>query len=425
MNRTLIFALCLTLCAGIVFGAVEVNVNGGPDFDRGVIVTSVITGCPGIANLKITSPEPRLVYVNQDNTLNWNSNYNTNSNAQKGKYTITVACIDGTQDTTEFCVESPGCTNGQGNNIPVQNNQPIGNNNQPANQNNNNAGGGGDGSGGGGGGGRPRCQSVWECNPWTFCTEMLVQTRDCFDKNRCAEPKIESRGCVPCRESWACGAWANCESNVEKRTCIDDFDCGTKTIKPIEERRCGEPDYGPQPARISDQIVPPGQVGGRNNVNPKITGTIQSELEEKTPFWVEYKVILILIVIAMIIVGIIILFFHFHKKAQPKVVYSHDAIVEWIKKERAAGSTDMEIKTILKENTGLNQDEIALALTSASSTTPIPARATNTTTQTTVQPTQNNSRIVPITPPVKIMNGTVNNQRTITNVSSMPPPQKK
>ncbi len=41
-----------------------------------------------------------------------------------------------------------------------------------------------------------------------------------------------------CETFWQCGEWSECIDSIQKRTCVDIFDCGTEEGKPEEEKGC-------------------------------------------------------------------------------------------------------------------------------------------------------------------------------------------
>lgn len=41
-----------------------------------------------------------------------------------------------------------------------------------------------------------------------------------------------------CIENWKCGEWSGCIGGVESRACLDESDCGTSNLKPVESRDC-------------------------------------------------------------------------------------------------------------------------------------------------------------------------------------------
>ena len=112
---------------------------------------------------------------------------------------------------------------------------------------------------------------------------------------------------------------------------------------------CTEEDaLGPAPVQISYSIPPPYYA-------PPV---------EKESFWKEnlfYLITIPLVLIAIIIV--IILTFHFLKPK--RLAYNLNELKQWVRKERAMGTSDVDIRIILKEHTGWRDEEINQALESS------------------------------------------------------------
>ncbi len=340
MRQTIIFFLFVLLMAVSAL-AVDVTLPK-TDFAHGEMVVSSIS-CAGDAVLRVQNPEGQLIYVDQGRD-DWESSYHTNSDSSKGKYTIRVSCEDATNSDQFFCVDAPGCI------AAIQNNPPPP---PPPVDNRNNG-----GSSSGGGGGRARCKPQWDCDVWTFCNSTAQQSRPCKDVNNCEKAKTEVRECIPCRESWACSAWSECNNGLQARNCVDDYDCGTGQYKPTLSKRCDD-DYvsGPEPARFSSQLPPPRY----SNTGTRAPAPVASS---EPTFWEEYKVFILAGVALLLVAIIMVVFFLLRRKKQ--VVYNHDELKDWIKQERAAGTSDADIRQILMQQTGWTKEDVERAFSDLS-----------------------------------------------------------
>ncbi len=350
MKRAILFVLGIVFFSFSLF-AVDVSLVK-TDYARGENVVVSVDACVGASTLKITNPAvpADLVYVDQGNDV-WQSSYNTNSNAFKGKYTVYVACADGTKSQTQFCVESPGCLGV----VPVND----GGNNNPNNGGNDGPAQAGSSSGGSGGGSpRGRCNPQWQCDTyWSQCNADMTQSRNCVDTSRCAPPKLENRSCAPCQESWACSSWNTCEGGMESRSCYDDKDCGTATYKPVEERPCGVDIGGYEPDRYTSQVPPPSQAAP-SRVQYSAVQKINTPVPTTT-FWDEWGFLILALIALLLLVGLILFLLHLRHSKHP--TYNSDELKVWMLKEREAGSTDGEIRQILMEQTGWTKEDVDLA----------------------------------------------------------------
>lgn len=237
---------------------------------------------------------------------------------QQGTYTIYSACNGETTVTTSFEVKPLTATE-----IPTPPTAEV------------------TGGSGGGGGGSGGCRPDWDCSSyWTICNATLQQSRQCTNLNRCQPyQKEEVRSCEPCPESWTCSLWSECSDGQQSRVCVDENYCQTDALKPIEQKACGQPDYGAQPFQIIQQ--PP-----ETFVLPK-----------PEDFFSKYQIWFIVVPAALIV--LLLLFFlilHFVRKK--RVVYNHDELVQWIQQEMQTGTAKDDIIQILKQNTGWTDEEI-------------------------------------------------------------------
>jgi len=293
------------------------------DYSRGERVNIEVTDCEPISVLQVKNTVSDLVDMGQG-TNDWEMVYNTNSDSSNGKYTLSASCEDGTTQTEYFCVNSPGCTVI----TPTEDEEEV---SAPSP---------------GSGGGRRRCTSQWSCSTWSYCDVSLRQTRNCVDLNRCLPSKEESRSCDKCEESWICSLWSSCRNEMNTRTCSDEHGCGTTSDKPVLQKSCKQKVApGPKPAKFTKQppaYMPPPPV-------PK----------PKPSFWDNYGLYIIIGAIALVLAAIVVLLiYHFRK---PKMAYNYNELREWIKKEKAMGTSHEDIKEILAEHTGWTEEEIANA----------------------------------------------------------------
>ncbi len=329
MKQLIIFIFVLM---AVSLGVLAVDVTlPQTDFVHGdQVVTSV--SCAGDAVLRIQNPEGQLIYVDQGRGV-WESSYHTNSDSSRGQYSIRVACEDATSAEQSFCVDAPGCTGGANiNNDPVPPADIV----APS-------------RGGSGGDGRARCRAQWDCEVWTFCNATRQQSRPCTDVNNCEKPKAEVRECVPCRESWACSSWSECDNGAQSRNCVDDYDCGTEQYKPLMSKGCDDVVTGPEPARLSSQIPPP-------KYSTSASKTVTPVADVELTIWEQYKLFILAGIVLLLAVIVLAVFFLLRGKKH--VVYNHDELKDWITKEKAAGTTEIDIRQILMQQTGWTKEDV-------------------------------------------------------------------
>ena len=308
--------------------AVSVDTNKD-DYNGGETVSISVNQCTGTSILKIVNPGLNIVDIKAGSD-SWSTSYNTLSDSASGKYTITVSCEDGSTNAN-FCVDDPGCLG-----LQTQSND-----NQTTS---------GTGTGTGTGSGLS-CNPQFSCSSWSYCNNELKQTRDCTDLNACEQPRQESRDCSQCDESWICSQWSQCSNGLNTRDCYDEHDCGTVLLKPDLQKSCqASSTPGPQPVRISNQLPPP------SYAKPQ-------ELSGFAKFWNDYKLLVIIGLLGIIILLIIILLLiHFLK---PKhYAYNMDELKKWVSKERTMGTSNEDIRSILKQHTGWKDKEIDAAFES-------------------------------------------------------------
>lgn len=276
------------------------------------------------------TPVPEMVDVSAGKGSS-SFSYNTASDSSDGKYLASLSCEDQTTDQVNFCVDSPGCLKTQ-----VQDDKKD----EPLDQ--------GKSSGGGG----VSCAPQWSCSQWSYCSKDLQQTRDCVDLNNCELPRQEFKECSQCDESWVCSEWSECSNNLNRRNCFDEHQCDTGLLMPDLQKSCQQTiPSGYQPSRISQDMPPP-------YIAPP-----QVQPSGFKMFWQDYKLLLILgLLILIILITIILLLVHFFK---PKhVAYNLDELKVWVRKERAMGTSNEDIRALLKQHTGWKDKEIDAAFES-------------------------------------------------------------
>ncbi|MFH1275787.1 MAG: hypothetical protein ABIH82_01620 [Candidatus Woesearchaeota archaeon] len=325
MKKIITFFLIFVLTSSLAL-AVTVNTDKS-DYKQGDIVTITISDCLGDSILRVINSDSELILVKQGED-SWNTLYNTASDSSKGKYSLNVNCEDG-QAVKNFCVGADGCTASII--TPAADTPPS--------------------SGGGG----SRCTSEWSCTEWSYCNPELQQTRTCTDFKRCDyrnPTKVENKSCTKCDESWVCSLWSECRNGINTRNCADEHQCGTTTTKPTLQKSC-------------TQTVPPGPAPGRTtSQQPTYTAppAVQQPAAVVEPslfagLWEEYKTFIISIPLALILIIVIILVIH-HFHSGKKMVHNVDELKEWVKKEKSMGTSDADIREILKEHTGWSEEEI-------------------------------------------------------------------
>ena len=211
-------------------------------------------------------------------------------------------------------------------------------------------------SGGGG-----YCQAEYSCGTWSFCGANLNQSRICYDQSNCKkEPKTEVRECLPCEESWICSEWSSCYNSVQKRTCVDEHYCTTKTYQPSAQKACSATvAAGPAPKSISNDIPPPSFDQFSSQPDVEQPAPVASKFSFQN-IWDDYMVWILSGVGGLIILVIVILLILHFVRAKP-VVFNHDELQDWIKKERSMGTSDDDIREILADHTGWKEEEVQKA----------------------------------------------------------------
>ena len=173
------------------------------------------------------------------------------------------------------------------------------------------------------------------------------------------------------RVGWNCPMkWSTCKNGLEQRTCTDMFN---PVITRIETRPCvvTAPPAPPKPVPV---VQPPKPVP---LAPPKPVQVIQQPAEMKVPavqkpapvllmikdLWQKYKVYVVAVPSALLVIITLILLVHHFRK--PKVVYNLEELKQWIKAEKAMGTSDENVKAILAQNTGWSKEEIEKAMSEA------------------------------------------------------------
>ena len=317
MNKSIIYPIIFLLFLSTAL-ALTVNTNK-IDYSTPDLAAITITDCSGDSVLKVLA-NGELVDI-KSGSGNWNAIYNTESSSYKGKYTLIVSCNNGDANK-EFCVDDDGC-------IPPETITP---------QNT---------------GGGHYCSSSWSCSSWTLCNNTLKQSRTCYDSKNCQSNKVEVKDCDQCQESWICSLWGSCSNKVQKRTCIDQHTCGTTFVKPLESKNCNQVTVGgSQPVYTTNDIPPPQTTPAQ----PKFS---------ISQVWDKYGTYILIGGIAFILIIITVLLIAHFVKPQ-RLAYNHDELIDWIDKERAMGTSDEEVRDILSNKTGWNEEEINEAFSTLS-----------------------------------------------------------
>ncbi len=312
-----LFLLSLSLAA-----AVDVSTSK-TDYAGGETVTAAISGCAGTSIVEFLNPGGILADI-KSGQGSWTASYNTLSDSEDGKYTVTASC-SGSTAQANFCVDAPGCLGL----APVSEEQKKLAEEEKKKK-------------------AKECVPDWSCSVWSFCGPGDVQKRSCTDRNNCQAPKDESRPCAPCQESWVCSEWSECQGGLQSRQCYDEHFCESNNYKPFLQKGCEELLLaGPEPDRISFQLPPP------------FAPAAQAAEES---FFQKYKIYLLGLLIAVVLAAIILLAIHYFKPK--KVAYNINELKEWVRKEKDMGTSDDDIRSILKQNTGWTDDEINVAFES-------------------------------------------------------------
>ena len=337
MKRILLFSVLFLLSFSLA-AAVEVS-TPKDSYASGETVTATITGCVGVSLVEFFNPTNSLVDIKSGQD-NWVTTYNTLSDSADGKYSVAVTCTNGISQSN-FCVDSNECDQAT---VEDQVDDGI----VPGGLGGDQGVGGQAGGGGGGGGGQSNYIANWSCTTWSFCGEDLTQKRDCIDVNGRNQPKNESRPCMPCQESWTCSLWSDCQSGVQNRVCYDEHSCGTGSYQPGLQKGCELAlPAGPEPDKISFQLPPP-------RAAPVV-------IEEKG-FFARYGNYFLGIFVMILLIGVIISAIYYLRTK--KMAYNINELKDWVRKEKKLGTSDEDIRLILKQKTGWNEEEIAVAFSS-------------------------------------------------------------
>ena len=319
MKRIVIFIVLFLLTFSLA-AAVEVSTNK-VSYTSGETVTATIDDCQGTSIVKFINPTSDLVDIKSGQN-NWQTTYNTLSDSSSsGKYTVVATCSNGPPTETNFCVDSATCT---------QEVTAAQENDEKKKK------------------GAASCIPDWSCSTWSFCGPDQTQKRSCTDRNNCQAAKTETRPCAPCQESWVCSLWSDCQSGLQNRACFDEHQCLTTNYKPFLQKGCDALPLGPEPDRISFELPPP-------------FPPAQAQVTEES-FWDKYSNYIIGLVVVIVLAALIAVAIHYFKPK--KVAYNINELKDWVRKEKQMGTSDLDIREILKHNTGWTDDEIDIAFES-------------------------------------------------------------
>ena len=265
---------------------------------------------------------------------------------QDGTYTFVVACAGENSQQGEACVgvqcQQPQaanfcgdgnvaggeeCDDGNRDDADVCNNQCKLNASPPPIV------GPGPSGGGGGGGGSTRSGIFNECNDFKDNDDDTLI--DYPDDPGCLTAIDNTEDSEDCRSSWVCTEWNDCKNNFQVRSCTDINNCETPLFKPTEQQSCGT------------TIVQPPQVPRQQ---PIVTPVEESFFSKYGAFI--WGGLLLLILLAALILAIL------YFKNRRKVAYNVGELKQWIAKEKAAGTSKEDIKNILEEKTGWDEEEL-------------------------------------------------------------------
>lgn len=317
MKKIFLFVVLFFLSFSLVT-AVDVSLSK-TDYSRGEIVTATISDCVGTSIVEFLSPGGSTVDLKSGEGA-WSASYNTLSDSADGKYTISATCTNGAAPPKNFCVNAPGCTSTT---LPPP----------PATPDT---------------GGGKSCTPNWSCDTWSFCGPTKTQTRSCVDLNNCQAATDETRPCEPCLESWVCSIWADCSAGAQTRACYDEHFCETANNKPALQKGCYEADPFPPPTKISTQLPP-----------PYVPPAAVAQPSFLSKLWGKYKWYIIGGLAAIVLAVVIMLAVHF--LAPKKVAYNLNELKQWVRKEKEMGTSDADIRQILKQNTGWTDEEVDMA----------------------------------------------------------------
>ncbi len=205
------------------------------------------------------------------------------------------------------------------------------------------------------------CESVITCGTWSFCNSSLQQYRACVDTNDCGSKYLETQNCTSCIESWVCSDWSDCQNMLQDRTCHDLHSCETIILKPMLQKSCTLTNTpGPMVPIDLPSSQPPPQFAELE------TPDLEPEIEVQTqqPSFIKENLNFIVgglggLIFLIVLIFVILHFIH-HKPVQHDI----DELKAWVQKERAAGTSDEDIKQILGKHTGWSDEELAKAFQS-------------------------------------------------------------
>ncbi|MDP3990376.1 MAG: hypothetical protein Q8Q01_04175 [archaeon] len=193
-------------------------------------------------------------------------------------------------------------------------------------------------SGGGGGGGSDR-QPNTRTGIFNECSDFKDNDNDTLidypDDPGCLTVTDDTEDSEDCRSSWVCTEWNDCRNNFQVRTCNDINNCEIPLFKPIEQQSCGT------------TLVQPPQVPRQ----PIVTPSVEESFFSKYGVFIWGGLLLLILLAALILA---ILYF----KNRKKVAYNINDLKQWIAKEKAAGASKEEIKDVLSEKTGWDDEEL-------------------------------------------------------------------
>ena len=328
MKRVIFFLVTFLLLISLA-AEVEVSTDKS-EYSSGDTVSIKLSGCAGNSIVDIKNPSDDVVDIKSGLT----ATYNTLSDSADGKYTVTATCTNG-EVKKNFCVDAPGCLSAPSTTTDDGISPPPSTTTDSTTTN----------------GGGTSCNPNWSCGDWSYCGPDLIQTHSCIDLNNCKAPIDEIQPCDACQESWICSLWAECSYSSQTRACYDEHSCETTNSKPAIQKGCNEADPFPPPAKISSQLPPP--------FVPQAPVVQQSFLSK---LWNNYGSYIIGGAAAILLAVIIILAVIFLKPK--KVAYNINELKQWVRKEKEMGTSDTDIRQILKQNTGWADEEIEMAFES-------------------------------------------------------------
>jgi len=318
MKKLFLFIVLFLLSFSLVT-AVQVSTNQ-VEYSSGQTVTATITECIGNSIVEFKNPGGSVVDI-KSGEGSWSTSYNTLSDSEDGKYEVEATCTNGAAQEN-FCVDAPGC-------IPSSSTSETSN-----------------------AGGGSSCTPNWSCSDWSYCGPTLTQTRSCTDLNKCQSAKEESRPCDACQESWVCSLWNQCNAGTQTRACYDEHLCETTSNKPGLQKGCNQADPVPPPSRISTQLPPP-------YVPPPAVA--QQNFFAK--LWEDYQLYLIGGAAVLVLAALVLLAIHL--LMPKKIAYNLNELKQWVRKEKEMGTSDSDIREILKQNTGWTDQEVDMAFESS------------------------------------------------------------